>query len=218
MTRTSRVMGMIPALLITAIISSALWLVRAPSLPRILLLLSVIYLLPLLIYRLHNLFSPLRHGVSDLAAPRYSPWWGGHQIQLLYAVFPVFERVLRVIPGAYSLWLRAWGSSVGRGVYWTPQVEIHDRGLMVIGDGVVFGHKVECYGHVIKPRGDRLMLYCERVVIGSGAFVGAGVRMGPGTKVGENSLVPLLSELRINERWGEKQGEEMGVAGTSDIV
>jgi len=209
MTITSRVISMVPPFLIAAITSSAMWLLHAPSLSRLLLLLFVIYLLPLLIYRLHNFVSPLQHGVSDLAAPCYSSWWGGHQIQILYAVFPVFERVLRVIPGAYSMWLRAWGSSIGRGVYWTPQVEIHDRGSMVIGDGVVFGHKVECYGHVIKPRGDRLMLYCERVIIGSGTFVGAGVRMGPGTKVGENCFIPLLHELRINERLDQKQGEEM---------
>ena len=62
----------------------------------------------------------------------------GHQLQVLYSAFPA----LRLVPGLYSAWLRLWGSRVGRAVYWTPQVKITDRGLLKVGDGVVFGHRV----------------------------------------------------------------------------
>ncbi|MDJ0694669.1 GH3 auxin-responsive promoter family protein [Mastigocoleus sp. MO_188.B34] len=39
-----------------------------------------------------------------------------------------------------TLWLRLWGSKVGEGIYWTPKIEIADRGLLEIGDRVRVTH------------------------------------------------------------------------------
>jgi hypothetical protein len=111
-------------------------------------LLAVLYLVPVATYRLHGALWPLVEGASRIDAPRYAPWWGGHQCQLMYSALPALEAALRLVPGLYSGWLRLWGSRVGRGVYWTPLVEITDRSLLEVGDGVVFGHRVACYAHL----------------------------------------------------------------------
>ena len=72
-------------------------------------------------------------------------------VQLLYGAVPLLETVLRLIPGAYSAWLRLWGSRIGKGGYRTPQVQVLDRSLLEVGDGAVFGHEVKVACRVIKP-------------------------------------------------------------------
>src|SRR6266851_3058498 len=79
-----------------------------------------------------------------------SPLWLAGVAFCLYAL-PLLELFLQLTPGAFSLWLRLWGSRIGRRVHWTPRVEIADRSMLAVGDDVVFGHKVECYAHAIKP-------------------------------------------------------------------
>ncbi|HEX4924617.1 MAG TPA: sterol desaturase family protein [Bdellovibrionales bacterium] len=160
----------------------------------------VLYVLPPLAYRLHNRFYPLKTGMTRLSGGDYSPWWGGHQIQLLYIAVPSLEALLRVIPGVYSAWLRLWGSRVGRGVYWTPQVEITDRALLEIGDHVVFGHKAAFYNHVVNPKKDKMFLYVNVTKIGSGVFVGAGSRVGPGAVIESGVQLPILTDVHINQR------------------
>jgi hypothetical protein len=169
---------------------SPLWLLALPF---------VIYALPLITFRIINLFLPLREGRSFLDGPRYSPWWGSHNLQRLFIAVPQLESLLQLIPGAFSIWLRLWGSDVGKRVHWTPRVEIADRGLLEIGDNVVVGHKVECYAHAIKQSHGRLVLYVKRIRIGRGAFLGAGVRMGPGARVEDGATVPTLTDLYINQ-------------------
>jgi hypothetical protein len=102
------------------------------------------------------------------------------------------------VPGLFSLWLRAWGSTVGRAVYWTPGLEIADRSLLRIGDRVVFGHRVGLYAHLVAPKHGRLVLYVKRITIGSDVFVGAGTRMGPGVRIDDGVTVPVLSDLYPN--------------------
>ncbi|MBX9767836.1 MAG: hypothetical protein K2X47_11240, partial [Bdellovibrionales bacterium] len=83
----------------------------------------------------------------------------------------------------YSAWLRAWGSRIGRTVYWTPRVEVMDRSLLEVGSGVVIGHMVIFCAHVISPSKGRLVLFVRRIRIADGSFVGASVRLGPGAFV-----------------------------------
>lgn len=168
----------------------------------------VIYLFPVAIHRITVFLYPLEPGLSNLAERRFSPWWASHQIQLMYAAFPGLEALLRMIPGAYSAWLRLWGARIGRNVYWTPRMEIHDRGLLDLGDGVVFGHKVELYGHTVMPKRSRMLLYVAPIRVGSGAFVGAGSRLAPGVVVEDGAVVPILTDLYMNARYKK---EEPGV-------
>jgi len=169
--------------------------------------LAVVYLVPLAAYRLLLLAHPLAPGLSNLAERRFSPWWASHQVQLLYTAVPALEALLRLVPGLYSAWLRLWGGRIGRGVYWTPRMEVHDRGLLEIGDGVIFGHKVELYGHTIMPKGRRLLLYSAPVTIGDGAFVGAGSRLAPGVVVEAGAVVPILTDLYMNSRFAKEEHE-----------
>ncbi|MFM2163270.1 MAG: hypothetical protein RLZZ383_2782 [Pseudomonadota bacterium] len=153
-----------------------------------------LYGVPLVAYRLHQRWVPMRPGVSRLRAPRYNPWWGTQQIQWVYLAFPALEAALRAVPGAFSLWLRAWGAKVGRGVYWTPTLTVGDRGLLEIGEGALFGHGVAITAHVVVPTdGGELLAIVRPVRVGAGAFVGAGVVLGPGAVVAAAEVVPAGS-------------------------
>jgi hypothetical protein len=166
----------------------------------LILLLSTLYVFPLLTYRLHQWRYPIQPGITYLQGKEYSPWWGSHQIQVIYIILPVLEKILQVIPGAFSLWLRLWGAEVGTNVYWTPQVEIADRGLLKIGNNVVFGYQVRLFSHVVKPRKGNLMLYVKSIEIGDNVFIGAGCNLGPGVKIEPGTLLPTKTDLFPNQK------------------
>ncbi len=178
MTLLSQFMSWFPALVITIAGACFLWILIAPGILNIFALLFTLYGLPLLVYHLHQRFHPVEPGISYLITKEYNPWWGTHQIQMIYNAFPTLEIILRLIPGLFSLWLRLWGAKIGNHVYWTPSVSIIDRGLLEIGDGVIFGHLVSTASHVIKPKKDDLVLYVQNIKIGSNVFIGAGTRIG----------------------------------------
>ncbi len=154
----------------------------------------VLYLVPPILHRLHGAVFPLREGAHALVGKGYVPWWGSHQLQVPFIAFPALEAVLRLL-GLYSPWLRLWGARVGRGVYWTPLVEITDRALLEIGDRVVVGHRCGFYAHAIRPARGTLYLYCKRIRIGDGAFLGAGSGFGPGATVAAGAYLPLRTEV-----------------------
>lgn len=162
------------------------------------------YLTPLIAFRLHGLFFKIKEGPSYFGIDYYSPWLTAHRLQIVFAVFPVLERVLTVVPGLFSLWLRAWGSKIGRGVLWLPGVEITDRSHLVIGDDVFVGNKVYFSPHVVRDAGEKkFLLYYKRITVGSGSFVGAGSRLGPGAVIPPQSRVPLLTDVYVNQTWEE---------------
>jgi hypothetical protein len=163
---------------------------------------------PPLLYRALS----LKPGLFDLKQRKFNAWWASHQLQQLYIAVPALEALLRLVPGLYSAWLRLWGSRIGSRVYWTPRMEVLDRGLLDVGDAVVFGHKVELYGHTVMPKGERLLLYVDRVAVGAGAFVGAGSRLAPGVVVEEGAVVPILTDLYMKTRYkNQKEGSHGGV-------
>jgi hypothetical protein len=197
----SVILSFFPALVVFLGILSFLWLCIQPSLWGALALLTVFYALPLLVYWVHHLFYPLKEGINYLQNRTYAPWWGTHQIQLIYIAFPTLETILRLVPGLFSLWLRLWGAKVGWGVYWTSKLEIGDRSLLDIGDGVIFGHGVGIYSHAIKPKKDNLMLYVKKVKIGDRAFVSGGCRLGPGVEIEADAYLPVTTDLYPNQKW-----------------
>lgn len=204
MTRLSRLLAFFPAAIIGLAGWVGLWLCLAPSwqagIIRFGCLLVVLYGLPLLAYRLHTWVYPISEGVSYLRRQHYSPWWGSHQIQLVYIALPLLETLLRLIPGAFSAWLRLWGAEIGQQVYWTPGLEIADRGLLSIGDRVVIGHRVGLYAHVIKPKRQDLLLYVKRIRIEDDVFVGAGSHLGPGVIVRAGTYLNAGSNVYPNQR------------------
>lgn len=178
-----------PALVGLACAACGLWLCLARNLWALPCALAVVYLVPPLTFRLHQLRWPLEEGTRRLVGRGYEPWWGGHQMQALYIAIPTLEALLRLVPGLYSAWLRLWGSRIGQGVMWTPRVEIIDRSLLEVGDRVVFGHYAAVSCHLIKPTRNNLLLYVERVRIGHNAFLGAGSVLAPGVVVENGARV-----------------------------
>ncbi len=195
MTLRGRLLALFPAVVIAVALGAVLSL-GAWGLPVAAL---ALYGLPPLAFRVHQVLCPVREGPSHLVGEGYSPWYGGHQLQLLYTALPALEAVLRLVPGLYSAWLRTWGAKVGRGVHWTPRVQILDRALVEIGDRVIFGHEVVLLSHVIKPtkRGN-LLLFVKRIRIGDGVLLGAGCHLGPGVVVDPGVMVPVTEDVFPN--------------------
>jgi hypothetical protein len=199
MTLLGRIISFYSTFILGLCAATVLWFGWRPSPVQPLLLAFILYLVPPLTFRLHSRFRPIVKSLSNLSDRRYSPWWGAHQIQVIYTAVPQLEAVLRLVPGLYSAWLRLWGSRVGRHVYWTPNVEITDRHLLDIGDRVVCGHKCKFLGHAIKPRGGDLTLYTRTIKIGNDVFIGAGSRIGPGASVADGVFLPVLTDVHINQ-------------------
>lgn len=198
MTLLSRFFSLFPAFTLMVIVAALVLWAKNPSLVNFGLLVFSIYGFPLCAFRLINLFYPLREGNYRLDERKYSSWWGSHQIQLLYIAVPQLESILRLVPGLFSIWLRLWGSKVGKSIYWTPQVEIMDRSLMEIGDRVIFGHKVFCSSHVVKQKSSNIVLSVKKIRIGERALIGAGSNIGPGVTVASEISVPVKTDLYPN--------------------
>lgn len=199
MTAMGRAVSFYPTLILSLTGATIIWFAYRPSPVQPAALIFVVYLLPPMTLRIHELFFPLREGLSKLSDPKYSPWWGAHQIQVIYIALPQLEALLRLVPGLYSFWLRLWGSRVGRKVYWTPNIEITDRSRLEIGDRVVFGHKCKLLGHAIKPKGDEVILYMRAIKIGNDVFIGAGSRIGTGAVISDGAYLPVLTDVYVNQ-------------------
>jgi acetyltransferase-like isoleucine patch superfamily enzyme len=200
MTLLSKILLFFPTIVLLLTGGSLIYFAHSPGIFSILAVLFSLYGLPVLVYRIYQWKYPIKEGISYLRGKEYSSWWGSHQIQVIYIAIPALEAVLRLIPGLFSAWLRLWGAKVGKNVYWTPGLEIADRGLLEIGDRVVMGHKVGISSHIIKPRKQNLMLYVKKVKIGNDVFVGASSLLGPGTVIEDGISIPLITSLYLNQK------------------
>ncbi len=196
MTWRGRFFALWPAAYLLGLLVSLAWLLHGQGWLQAAWTVFYLYGVPVCAYRLHHWMWPVEEGVFTLdRADHYVPWWGGHNCQLIYDAVPQMEALLRVVPGLYSCWLRAWGAKIGRGVYWTPAVEITDRAMLVIGDGAVIGHRVGFYAHLVTRKADgELKLLVKRIRVGERALIGAGSRFGPGAVVEDGALLPALTD------------------------
>jgi hypothetical protein len=199
MTLLGRLVPFFPFAHVLTIIWAFMRFIQQSDLPSWMILLACVYLIPPLLFRMYTLKHPIKPGRWVLNHPARCDWWIAHQLQMVYAALPALEALLRLVPGAYSAWLRLWGSKVGKRVYWTVRVEILDRHMLSIGDDVVFGHRVYCTSHIIhrKSNGD-LVLLIRHTRIGKGTLIGAGARIGPGVKIPEKSVIPYNAEYRFS--------------------
>jgi hypothetical protein len=154
----------------------------------------VLYALPLIPGRL--LREKLRSSPADIevGSPAFLCWWASFQCQVLFLRFPVLEEVMRLVPGLYSLWLRAWGSSIGTVTYWAPGTVLLDRGFLDVGDRVVFGAGVRINPHVME-NSPAAVLRLAPVRIGDDAHVGGYSLLTAGTEIaaGEATRAFLIS-------------------------
>ncbi len=160
------------------------------------------YLLPLITQRIVLGLYPIEEGGSyiGLEEKKFQPWLFSLRIQQIYLVFPQLERLLFFLPGMYSAWLRAWGSKVGKHVFWTPGTVINDRSLMDVGDFVIFGHNTYMSSHFLRVKNGKFFVYVKTIKIGSGSFIGAFTKMGPGTTIAPGSQVQALSQFSVNQK------------------
>lgn len=197
--------GKVAALFPLAHLAIVLWriyeLLLAVTPVNALLVLGAIYVLPVALFRVHNLFFPLKDSISDIAKKEYNRWWTAHQLQMSFVAIPALEGPIHLIPGAFSVWLRLWGSKVGKGVYWTPKVEIVDRGLLEVGDNVVVGHMTAFCSHAVTPVDGKTALVVKKIRIGERAFVGAESRLGPGATVEPRELLKYGSKRWWKGDW-----------------
>ena len=160
------------------------------------------YLFPLICYRLLNFFYPIKEGASYIGINEevFSPWLFSLRIQQIYIVFPQLERLLFFLPGVFALWLRLWGSKIGKQVFFVPNIVIHDRGFLELGDNIVFGDRCYLSSHFLEVRDNRFFLYLKKIKIDSNVFIGAMTRMGPGTKIKSFTKGPAGSNFTVNQK------------------
>ena len=110
-----------------------------------------------------------------------------------------------MIPGVYSLWLRLWGSRIGKLTYWVPQTLILDRGFLDIGDHVVFGAGVRINPHVME-NDSAPVLRLSPVKIGDDCMIGgyslltAGTEIAPGEATRAFLISPPFSKWKDGRR------------------
>ena len=173
---------------------------------RIGLAATVLYLLPLIPGRL--LRESLRKAPQEIVigSPDFLRWWACFQCQVLFLRFPSLEEVLRSLPGIYSLWLRLWGSRIGRLTYWAPRTVILDRGFLDIGDHVVLGAGVRLNPHVME-REESPVLKLAPIKVGNRALVGGYSLLTAGTEIADDEATRAFLISPPFSRW--KDGKRL---------
>ena len=129
-------------------------------------------------------------------------WWFTFCTQTLFLRFPFLEEVLRTVPALYSLWLRLWGSKIGKLVYWTPGTTVLDRSFLRFGDHVSLGlgSLLGTHLHV----GDEFLIAPieleDGVAIGAHAMIGPGVTVKAGEATKALFLAPPFSVWKDGRR------------------
>jgi acetyltransferase-like isoleucine patch superfamily enzyme len=180
---------------------------------RVGIALAVLYLLPPLLARLILLLVTIQHGRIAVGSKAFFGWWTLFQLQVVFCRLPALEEILRLVPAAYSLWLRLWGARVGRLTYWSPGTLITDRSFLHIGNDVVFGAGVRLNAHVLaKDKNGRMELLLgslkigDRVVVGGYSLLTAGTEISPDEVTRARLLSPPFSLLKDGKRI--KQSDE----------
>jgi hypothetical protein len=166
-------------------------------------LIFFIYFLPLIINKIHFKFYPFSDGYWMLSEKKYNRWWASHMFQYPFIAIPWLESVLHFFPGLYSCWLRAWGSKIGNGIFWTPRVEIIDRGLVEIGDRVIIGHLATMCSHMVTEIDGNPCLVVKKIIIGDKSFIGADSQFGPGAVVKPGTKIKVKTRLYWRGEWRE---------------
>jgi hypothetical protein len=166
-----------------------------------LILIVIVYFMPLVFHRVHFLFFPFSDGYWVLAEKKYNPWWASHMFQYPFIACPWIESLIHFVPGLYSVWLRAWGSKIGKAVFWTPRVEIVDRGLVEIGDQCVIGHITGMCSHMVADIEGKPALVIKKIVLGNKVFVGADSQLGPGVIIPDRTKLKPKSRLYWRGEW-----------------
>jgi hypothetical protein len=169
---------------------------------RIVLTWVVLYILPPFLARCLVLIFPIREERIDIPSRDYFVWWILLNLQMIFCRLPFFEELLRMIPGAYSLWLRLWGARIGSLTYWSPGLRVLDRGFLDIGDKVAFGAGVRLNPHVIvRDKDGRMQLLLADIHIGDGVIVGGYSLLTAGTHLEDDEISKAFLISPPFSRW-----------------
>jgi acetyltransferase-like isoleucine patch superfamily enzyme len=193
--------SLFPAAYLLALLAWVAKMFMQPSPFDVPALIAFVYLIPLACFRLHSLFLPLRDGDYDLSQKKYNVWWASHMFQYPFIALPMLEGFIHFIPGLFSIWLRAWGAKVGNRVHWTPKVEIVDRGLIEVGDGVIIGHLTAMCSHMVATQEGKPILTIKTITIGARALIGAVTQLGPGASIAPGEKVKPKSAIYWRGEW-----------------
>jgi acetyltransferase-like isoleucine patch superfamily enzyme len=180
-----------PLLHFTEIVACLVLWIKSLDPFAFLLLVFVTYLQSPLIWRYFRARYGLPEGITYLGkhAPYGNLWYVAHQLQHVYTAFHYLERMLMLIPGAYSAWLRLWGSKIGKKITWTPEAIIVDRTHLTIGDRCLVGNRTYITAHAIKKKENKYLLYVKSVEIGNDVVLAYECHITCGAKVGDRALV-----------------------------
>lgn len=174
--------------------------------------LACLYLVPPLLLRMLLLAMPLRRGTHALDSRAFLLWWASSQPRVIFSRLPFLEEILRVVPGLYSLWLRLWGSKIGRLTYWAPGVRVIDRSLLQIGDDVVLGAGARLSAHVVSNNGEgQAVLHLAPIVIGDRCRIGGYSLLSPGAIVDADEEVHTCALFPPFTHWKEGRRSKLAV-------
>ena len=163
---------------------------------------STLYLAAPIAQRLFETVRPLNETVEAVDEGRLTAWRAARQFQAYYDALPFLEALLRLVPGAYSLWLRLWGAQIGYGVQWPAQMEIHDRSLLEVGNRVTLEPGCVISASAVRRNETGRWVLVKRVRLGDRAVIGQGAQLDAGARVPRGMNVPAGLRLRVNETLG----------------
>lgn len=148
---------------------------------------AMLYVLPALTGRAIAKGFPIRATVLKVGSADFFKWWALVNMQMIFNRLPMLEETMRIIPAAYSAWLRLWGSKIGRLVFWAPGTVVLDRSFVEVGDDVLFGVGTRILPHLMvrNDRGENEVLLAT-VKIGDRAVVGGMSMLGPGSEIADD--------------------------------
>ena len=178
---------------------------------RFVLAVAWIYLLPPLIARATIAVYGVPQGEALGQESRaFRVWWFLTQLQVLFNRFAFLEELLRLVPGAYALWLNLWGARVSTLVYWGQGALVADRYALCIGPSVLIGARSILTGHLaVKDEQGYFRVSLAPIEIGPGVVIGGYAGVGPGCRVDAGEEIPAATYLRPFTHWsgGRRQKE-----------
>ena len=159
---------------------------------------------PLLVRSLAPWAPAGRHAVGSWPA---WCWWCQYQVQLPFNRLPWCEELLRLLPGASSLWLALWGGRLSPLAHWGPGARATDRQWVRVQAGAVLGAGALLGTHAVLHADEGWVVLVGPVTIEAGAVVGARCVLGPGSSVAAGTMLPATRPLPPGQRWNGRGRE-----------
>lgn len=173
--------------------------VKTQSTSYFILFLIIPYLIPCLLFRITFALTKLKEGAFYVESNSDINWQMAFKFQSIYGAIPQLEKLIIAL-GLYSPWLRLWGSTIGKNVFWTSHTQVLDRSGLVIGDYCFFGHECALTSHVTSFKRGKAIIYYKKIKIGNHVFLGARSNIAPGVVIQDGTKLPFNTITRINQK------------------